>query len=87
MPFLANSTPCNRKVWLAWMGICLLTTLIYPVYYGIITIIPAGPHTPGFMPVILLRDGLLAALTIAYLFNFFHLRASNGDSTSPLPLT
>ena len=74
MPFMAISAPGNRRVWLAWLAICLLTTLIYPFYYGIITISQAGPRTPGFMPVILLRDGLLAALTIAYLFNFFHLR-------------
>ena len=87
MPLMAISAPSNRRVWLTWIGICLLTTLIYPVYYGIITISQAGPRTLGFMPVILVRDGLLAALTIAYLFNFFHLRTSNAESTSLSPLT
>ncbi len=87
MPFMAISAPGNRRVWLAWIAICLLTTLIYPFYYGILTISQAGPRTPGFMPVILLRDGLLAALTVAYLFNFFHLREGKAEPTSPSPLT
>ena len=74
MPLMAISGTGNRRLWLAWIWICCLTTLIYPVFYGIITYIHSDPQTPGFMPLILLRDGSLVALTIAYLFNFLHFR-------------
>jgi hypothetical protein len=83
IPFMALSAPGNRKLWLAWVGICILTTLIYPVFYGIIAFSQNGPYTPGFMPLIVLRDGLVVALTIAYLFNFLHLRSGNGEAISP----
>jgi hypothetical protein len=83
MPFMALSAPGNRKLWLAWVGNCIMTTLIYPVFYGIIALSRNGPYTPGFMPVIFLRDVLLVAITVAYLFNFFHLRSGNGEAISP----
>jgi hypothetical protein len=70
MPFIAISAPGNRRLWMAWIGICLLTTLIYPVFYGIMLFNQTGSQTPGFLPVILLRDGLVMLLTVAYLFNF-----------------
>jgi hypothetical protein len=74
MPLLAISAPGNRRLWLAWVGICCLTTLLYPVYYGIINYNHASSQIPGFLPTILLRDGLFVALMLAYLFNFRHLR-------------
>jgi hypothetical protein len=75
MPFMAMRAPGNRRLWRAWLVIAGLTTLIYPVYFAIITYTQLGAQTPGFMPLILIRDGLFVALTLAYMINFRDLRA------------
>jgi hypothetical protein len=74
IPLLAYSTTGNRRLWLYWGGISILTTLIYPIYYEIIAKINDPSLAPGFLPVILLRDGLFTLLTVAYLFNLLNLR-------------
>jgi hypothetical protein len=74
IPLLAYSATGNRRLWLYWGGISILTTLIYPIYYAVIAILNVPSLVPGFLPVILLRDGLFVLLTVAYLFNFLNLR-------------
>ncbi|MGA2505542.1 MAG: glycosyltransferase family 87 protein [Anaerolineales bacterium] len=77
IPLLAYSATGNRKLWLYWGGISILTTLIYPIYYGVIANLNGSFLDSGFLPVILLRDGLFVLLTIGYLFNFLNLRESS----------
>ena len=74
IPLLAYRATNNRRLWLIWGGIFILTSLIYPVYYGFLSIINDPARVPGFLPVILLRDGLFILLTLAYLFDFLKLR-------------
>ncbi len=90
MPFMAISGSGNRRVWNAWLWICGLTTLIYPFYYGVMGYFHADPSIPGFMPLVLMRNGLLVALTAAYLFNVSWRRTDEVKAsklTSPSPLT
>jgi hypothetical protein len=74
IPLLAYTAAENRRVLLYWGGISVLTTLIFPIYYMVIPVIINSALVPGFLPVILLRDGLFVLLTLAYLFNFLNLR-------------
>jgi hypothetical protein len=82
IPLLAYRANGNRRLWLIWGAIFVLTSLIYPVYYGFLSIINDPARVPGFLPVILLRDGLLVLLTAAYLFNFLKLREPLPHSVS-----
>jgi hypothetical protein len=85
IPLLAYSATVNRRLWLYWGGISVLTSLIYPIYYEINAKINNPFLAPGFLPVILLRDGLFTLLTVAYLFNFLNLRERTviKESTRP----
>ena len=74
IPLLAYSTTGNRRFCLYWGGISILTTLIYPTYYGIISILIDPSLAPGFLPLILIRDFLFVLLVVAYLFDFLHMR-------------
>jgi hypothetical protein len=74
IPLLAYSAAGNRRLWLYWGGISVLSTLIYPIYYGIIANLNDSVLPPGFLPAILVRDGLFVLLVVAYLFNFLNLR-------------
>ena len=74
IPLLAYRANGNRRLWMIWGAIFILTSLIYPVYYGFLSIINDPARVPGFLPVILLRNGLFVLLTAAYLFNFMKLR-------------
>ncbi len=74
IPLLAYSATDNRRLWLYWGGISILTTLIFPIYYVIIANINVSSLAPGFLLAILLRDGLFVLLAAAYLFNFLNLR-------------
>ena len=74
IPLLAYSASGKRRLWLYWGGISILTTLIYPIYYGIIAKLNIPSLAPGFLPAILLRNGLFVLLTVAHLFNFLNLR-------------
>jgi hypothetical protein len=82
IPLLAYRTTGNRRLWISWGGIFLLTTLIYPIYFGIIPLVGDPSKTVGFMPVIVLRDGLFVLMMLAYLFNFRNLRERSDLTTS-----
>jgi len=73
IPLLAYSAAGNRRVWLTWGAISILTTLIFPIYYAFIPGVNDPSLPPGFLPVILIRDGLFLLLTVATLFNFLNL--------------
>jgi hypothetical protein len=85
IPLFSYSAAGNRRLWLYWGGISILTTLIFPIYYAIIPSLNDPSLAPGFLPVILLRDGLFMLLTVAYLFNFLNLgeRSAVPGSTRP----
>ena len=74
IPLLAYSAAGNRRLLLHWCGISVLTTLIYPFLFGIIPLNADPFRVPGFMPAILLRNGLFVLLTVAYFLNFLNLR-------------
>jgi len=74
IPLVAYGASSNRRLLLYWCGMSILTLLIYPVYFGIISIVIDPSKVAGFMPAILLRNGLFVLLTVAYLLNILHLR-------------
>ena len=74
IPLVAYSAAGNRRFLLYWFGISILTTLLFPIYYGVISIVGDPSRVPGFMPAILLRNGLFVLLTVAYLLNLLDLR-------------
>jgi hypothetical protein len=74
IPLLAYTASANRRVWLYWGGISILTTVIFPIFYSINTILNNPSPVSGFLPVILLRDALFILFMVAYIFNFLNLR-------------
>jgi len=74
IPLVAYSAAGNRRFLLYWFGISILTTLIFPIFFGVISIEGDPSKVPGFMPAILLRNGLFVLLTVAYLLNLLGLR-------------
>ena len=86
IPLLAYSAAGNRRLLLHWGGISVLTTLIYPIYFGIFSSVVDPSKVPGFMPAILLRNGLFVLLTVAYFLNILNLRERSAllGSTRPV---
>jgi hypothetical protein len=74
IPLLAYCASDKGRMWLIWIGISILTTLIYPFYYAIMGPLNDPSLAPGFMPTIMVRNGLFVLLTIAYLFNFWNMQ-------------
>jgi hypothetical protein len=74
IPLLAYSASDRGNMWLIWVGISILTTLIYPFYYAIMGPLNDPSLVPGFMLTIMVRNGLFVLLTIAYLFNFWNMQ-------------
>lgn len=73
-PLIAYSAANNRRLLLFWGVLSFLTTLIYPFYFGMSSMNSIPSQIPGFLPAILLRDGLFILLTLAYLLDFPTLR-------------
>jgi hypothetical protein len=76
IPLLVYSGAYNRFWLITWGLMSLLTTIIYPYLYtrtlnGII-----APYLPGFIESVAVRDALLVFLTLAYLFNWWHIRTA-----------
>jgi hypothetical protein len=86
IPLLAYSAAGNRRLLLHWGGISVLTTLIYPIYFGIFSSIVDPSKVPGFMPAILLRNGLFVLLTVAYFLNILNLRERSALPGSTRPV-
>lgn len=90
MPLLAYS--CGPSIfWLvSWGSVSLLTTIIYPYLYTRTPAILAVPYVPGFLQAIAIRDTLFVFLTLAYLFDWFHIRsgkiAPTADTSALLDL-
>ncbi|GCE28613.1 membrane protein [Dictyobacter alpinus] len=83
IPLLAYSGAFNTIWTYLWGAVCLLTTGIYVIFYSQI-LDSQHIHLPqGFFEVAALRNILLAILTLAYLFNWFHARLAANPSTTP----
>ncbi len=74
IPLLAYSGAFDRFWLVAWGSISLLTTIIYPYFYTRIIDSDKIPYIPGFIPIVTARNLLFVLLTLAYLFNWFHIR-------------
>jgi hypothetical protein len=79
IPLLAYGESGNRRLLLYWGGISVLTSLIYPVYFGMVSLADNPALVPGFLPAIFLRDAAFVLLTLAYLLDWLHLRARKGE--------
>ncbi len=53
---------------LAWLAICLLTTLDFPILYTVRHQITTVTYTPAFMPVLALRNLLFIGVTLRTMF-------------------
>ncbi len=74
IPLLAYSGAYGRFWFIIWGSISLLTTIIYPYFYTRIIDAVKTPYVPGFIQIVSARNILFVLLTIAYLFNWFHIR-------------
>ncbi len=91
VPLLAYSGAFGSFWLITWGTISLLTTIIYPFFYTLITDGLKIPYLPGFIQIVTARNFLLVLLTLAYLFNWFQIRQrkpllsdTNGKETRPL---
>jgi hypothetical protein len=74
IPLLAYSGAFTNLWLVIWGGICLLTTIIYPYLYTRTIETLKIPYIPGFIQIVAIRNAIFALLTLAYLFNWFHIR-------------
>ncbi len=74
IPLLAYSGAFDRFWLIVWGSISLLTTIIYPYFYTRIFDAVKTPYVPGFIQIVTARNILFVLLTLAYLFNWFHIR-------------
>jgi hypothetical protein len=74
IPLLAYSGAFDRFWLVAWGSISLLTIIIYPYFYTRIIDAVKTPYVPGFIQIVTARNSLFVLLTLAYLFNWFHIR-------------
>ncbi len=74
MPLLAYSGAFDGFWLIVWGSISLLTTIIYPYFYTRIIDAVKTPYIPGFIQIVTARNILFVLLTLAYLFNWFHIR-------------
>ena len=74
IPLLAYSGAFDGFWLIVWGSISLLTTIIYPYFYTRIIDAVKTPYIPGFIQIVTARNILFVLLTLAYLFNWFHIR-------------
>ncbi len=75
IPLLVYSGAYTRFWLIVWGLISLLTTYIFPYIYTLPVRMPV-PYKPGFIESVTARNVLLAFLTLAYLFNWWHIRST-----------
>ena len=74
VPLLAYSGAFDSLWLVTWVSISLLTTIVYPYLYTRTLSATGAPYVPGFIQSVAVRNALLVLLTLAYLFNWFHIR-------------
>lgn len=74
IPLLAYSGAFD-SIWLVgWGSLSILTTIIYPYLYTRVLDAEKTPYVPGFIQIVTARNMLFVLLTLAYLFNWLHIR-------------
>lgn len=73
IPLLAYSGAFNRRWFILWGALSLLTTVIYPYLYMLTKNATLAPYVPGFIECVTLRNVLLVLITLAFLFNWWNL--------------
>src|SRR6266480_7556051 len=81
IPLLAYSGAFDRFWLIVWGSISLLSTIIYPYFYTRIIDAVKTPYIPGFIQIVTARNMLFVLLTLAYLFNWYHIRRRQALST------
>ena len=74
IPLLAYSGAFSSLWLVAWGSVSLLTIIIYPYLYTRIIDAVKIPYVPGFIQFVAARNAVFILLTLAYLFNWFHIR-------------
>lgn len=74
IPLLAYTGAFNSLWLVAWGSVSLLTIIIYPYLYTRIIDAVKIPYVPGFIQFVAARNAVFTLLTLAYLFNWFHIR-------------
>lgn len=74
VPLLAYSGAFDSLWLVIWGSISILTTIVYPYLYTHALNATAAPYVPGFIQSVAARNALLILVTLAYLFNWFHIR-------------
>ena len=77
IPLLAYSGAFNRFWLIAWGLISILTTIVYPFFYSLTPDALKAPYIPGFIEAVALRNTLLIALTVVYLFGWLGVHSHN----------
>lgn len=74
IPLLAYSNALESFWLLCWGTLSFLTTYIYAYLYTRTSNPLLIPYIPGFVQAVAVRDALFLLATLAYLFNWFHVR-------------
>ena len=80
IPLLAYSGAFDSFWLVAWGTISLLTTIIYPYLYTRTLDALQTPYVPGFIQFVAARNAAFVLLTLAYLFDWFHLWRRNANT-------
>lgn len=80
MPLLAYNGALDGFWLLCWGTLSFLTTYIYAYLYTRAPSVLLIPYVPGFVQTVALRDACFVLATLAFLFNWFHVR-----KRKPLP--
>lgn len=83
IPLLAYNGAFNRRWLVLWGTLCILTTVIYPYIYMRTADTSLVPYLPGFIEVVGVRNGLLALITLAFLFNWQGVNQRKAISSPP----
>ena len=81
MPLLAYNGALDGFWLLCWGTLSFLTTYIYAYLYTRAPSVLLIPYVPGFVQTVALRDACFVLATLAFLFNWFHVR-----KRKPLPV-
>ncbi len=80
IPLLAYKGALDGFWMICWGTLSFLTTYIYAYLYTRASSVLLIPYVPGFVQTVALRDACFVLVTLAFLFNWFHVR-----KRKPLP--
>lgn len=73
IPLLAYNGAFSRTWLILWGVLSVLTTAVYPYLYMMSKSATLAPYIPGFIESVTVRNLLLMVLTLAFLFNWWHM--------------